>query len=146
MSNTYIPVALRREVVDRANGCCEYCLSNSDFHGINFAVDHVIAEKHRGKTISDNLCYSCYWCNSFKGSDISSVLWEDEPKIIPLFHPRKQKWNEHFRLENETVIGVTPTGKVTVDLLQMNANERKEVRQLMIEANVYPCKTNKPDQ
>ncbi len=26
MSTTYIPAALRRQIYDRANGCCEYCL------------------------------------------------------------------------------------------------------------------------
>jgi hypothetical protein len=26
MSRTYIPIALRRQVYERAQGCCEYCL------------------------------------------------------------------------------------------------------------------------
>ena len=73
MSKAYISAALRREVIERAGGCCEYCLSDTTDRAVDFAIDHVIAEKHGGPTQSDNLCLSCYWCNSFKGSDLSSV-------------------------------------------------------------------------
>ncbi len=50
MSKTYITVALRREVVERAGGCCEYCLTHSEDRPIDFVVDHIIAEKHDGPT------------------------------------------------------------------------------------------------
>jgi hypothetical protein len=55
MSTSYIPAKMRREVVDRAGACCEYCRTNSQAHSIDFAIDHMIAEKHGGETISDNL-------------------------------------------------------------------------------------------
>lgn len=88
MSVTYISASLRREVIDRAGGCCEYCLADTRNGVVDFAIDHVIAEKHGGPTQSDNLCLSCYWCNSFKGSDISSVDWGADGAIVPLFNPR----------------------------------------------------------
>ena len=46
MSNTYIPVALRRLVEERANYCCEYCLIDSNISFFPHEIDHVIAEKH----------------------------------------------------------------------------------------------------
>jgi hypothetical protein len=140
MSNSYIPVKLRREVVKRAGGCCEYCRTNSEAHSINFAIDHVIAEKHGGETKSDNLCYSCFWCNSYKGSDLSSVDWESGKKIVvTLFNPREQIWDEHFRLEDLEILALTSHGRVTINLLQMNATERLEERKILIESGLYPC-------
>ena len=42
--------------------------------------------------------------------------------IVPLFHPRRQQWQEHFRwIENaRRVQGLTPTGRATVERLRMN--------------------------
>ena len=139
MSASYISAALRREVVERAGGCCEYCLSNSEVHGIQFAIDHIIAEKHGGATESSNLCLSCYWCNSFKGSDISSVDWDTDGQVKPLFNPRHDLWNEHFELDGTKIVPSTSIGRVTVFLLQMNSPERVEERNLLVQLGVYPC-------
>ncbi len=109
MSKTYIAAALRREVVERAGGCCEYCLTHSQDRAIDFVVDHIIAEKHDGPTQSDNLCLCCYWCNSFKGSDISSVDWEKDKSIVPLFNPRQQQWHEHFKLDGVRIVPLSST-------------------------------------
>jgi hypothetical protein len=140
MSKTYIGAALRLEVVERASGRCEYCLADTADRVVDFAIDHVIAEKHGGPTESDNLCLSCYWCNSFKGSDLSSVDWEGDGEIVPLFNPRHQQWNDHFRLEGLRVVPLTATGRVTVFLLHVNAPERIKERRLLVELGVYPCK------
>jgi hypothetical protein len=140
MSKTYISAALRREVIDRAGGCCEYCLSNSEDRGLDFVIDHIIAEKHGGASLIYNLCLSCYWCNSYKGSDLSSVDWEAGGTIVPLFNPRKDIWDDHFRLEGLRIVALTATGRVTASLLQMNAVERIKERRELIELGVYPCK------
>jgi hypothetical protein len=139
MSTTYISAVLRREVIERAGGCCEYCLTNTEDRAIDFAIDHIIAEKHGGPTKSENLCLSCYWCNSFKGSDLSSVDWETDGAIVPLFNPRQQSWHDHFRLDGVRIVPLTANGRVTVFLLQLNAPERIQERRLLIELGVYPC-------
>ena len=64
---------IRRQVVERARSCCEYCLVHQDFVASTHQVDHVIAETHRGRTTMDNLALSCTLCNRRKGSDITSV-------------------------------------------------------------------------
>lgn len=137
---TYISPALRRAIIERASGCCEYCLSNTQDRAIDFAIDHVIAEKHGGSTRLDNLCLSCYWCNSYKGSDLSSVDWEADAAIVPLFNPRRQQWDEHFQLDGVRIVPLTATGRVTVFLLQLNAPERIKERELLGELGVYPCR------
>ena len=70
---TYIPADLRRLVIERAGGRCEYCLMHVADRLLPFEIDHVIAEKHGGETDADNLCLACYRCNGFKGSDIASA-------------------------------------------------------------------------
>jgi hypothetical protein len=86
---------------------------------------------------------SCYWCNSFKGSDLSSVDWDANGAIIPLFNPRKSYWNEHFRLEGMRIVPLSASGRVTAYLLQFNAPERIQERKLLVELGVYPCQNDK---
>lgn len=53
MSVTYIPTALRNEVYERAEGCCEYCLISESVSFAKHQIDHVIAEKHGGEMIEN---------------------------------------------------------------------------------------------
>lgn len=130
MSVTYIPAALRRLVYERAKGCCEYCLISENLSFATHQVDHIIAEKHGGETIESNLALSCTLCNKRKGSDIASI--DDETgAIVPLFNPRTDVWNEHFRLENGYLIGLTPNAKATIRFLQLNKATRIEERRIL---------------
>lgn len=128
MSVTYIPAALRRLVEERANRLCEYCLLPADVSFFPHEVDHVIAEKHGGATNADNLALTCWRCNRHKGSDLGSF----DPQTGAfsfLFNPRTQQWTEHFKFESLTMIGLTPEGRTTVKLLQLNNDERLAERQ-----------------
>ena len=60
-----------------------------------FEFDKVAARKHGGATIAGNLCLSCFYCNSFKGSDLSG-LDPKTRKLTPVFHPRCHKWAKRF--------------------------------------------------
>lgn len=139
---TYISAALRREVVERANNCCEYCLISQDDRSLPYEIDHIIAEKHGGATISDNLCLSCYICNGYKGSDIGSIDWDGSGKLTPLFNPRQQIWTEHFELDVSTarIHPLTPEGRVTIFLMRLNSDEHLISRHLLIQLGRYPCK------
>ena len=120
---TYVPAALRREVLERAGKRCEYCRLPADVAFYPHEVDHVIAEKHGGTNDIDNLAFACWRCNRHKGSDISS--FDPETALLsPLFNPRTQVWAEHFAYENERVVGLTPEGRATVNLLRLNSEER----------------------
>jgi len=74
MSKTYIPTNLRQIVFERAQGCCEYCLIPEMLVLATHQIDHVIAEKHDGATVLENLALSCSLCNQAKGSDIAILL------------------------------------------------------------------------
>ena len=48
--------------------------------------------------------------------------------IVLLFHPRKDLWATHFKFDDAVIVGITATGRATVDLLNMNARERVKLR------------------
>lgn len=131
MSVTYISVALRNLVYKRAKGLCEYCLISEEVCFAKHQIDHVIAEKHGGLTVENNLALSCTTCNKFKGSDISSIDGETD-EIVPLFNPRKHIWSEHFNIENGCFIGLTSNARATIRLLQLNNLARVEERKLFM--------------
>lgn len=134
---TYISVALRQLVVDRAAGRCEYCLYPQELSLLSFQIEHIISEKHGGQTIADNLALACPYCNRFKGSDLGS-LDPETGKLTPFFNPRTQQWTEHFNLNQAQIIPTSPEGRVTVLILQFNQPDRVQERQHLIELKKYP--------
>ncbi len=136
---TYIPDELRRQVIERAKNCCEYCLMPQALKVFPFEVDHIIPEKHLGKTILANLSYACMKCNRHKGSDFASIDPETED-ITRLFNPRKDLWDEHFHLNGAIIEPITLVGKATIFLLQLNTVTRILERQELIDIGRYPCK------
>ncbi len=45
-----------------------------------------------------------------------------------LFNPRQDRWEDHFVFASGELAGVTPVGRATVRLLNMNAEHRVELR------------------
>jgi hypothetical protein len=133
---TYIPIELRRCVYERAGGRCEYCLISDTVVLVPHEIDHIISQKHGGPTESENLALSCTLCNKHKGSDLASL----DPvtgNIVPPYHPRQDRWPDHFQLNDAQIIPLTPKGRVTVRLLQLNSPERMEERGLLIAAGLF---------
>ena len=137
MARSRIPAPLRRLVIERARGCCEYCLLHQDNTDFAHHVDHVIALKHGGRTEEENLALTCMECNLRKGPDLAAID-PVEGVLVPLFNPRVQRWSEHFILVNASVVGTTPIGRATVMLLRMNEPARLLERQRLITASLYP--------
>jgi hypothetical protein len=137
MSQTYVPAHLRRLVRERAKDCCEYCLMPESVSFASHWIDHIVAEKHGGKTEADNLANSCILCNQRKGSDLGSID-PDTGALTPLFHPRRDRWADHFRLVKGLIAPLTPIGRVTVGLLQLNHPDRIDEREQLIAAGVLP--------
>lgn len=136
----YISCELRRLVLERANGCCEYCLLSADDSYLPHELDHIISEKHGGSTTAENLCLSCFDCNRFKGSDIGSLDKETE-SFRSFFNPRQMLWDDHFTLNGAVIEPSTPEGRVTVTLLKLNSDEQIAKRLELIELGNYPCRT-----
>jgi len=138
VSKTYISVALRHAVRERAKHCCEYCRTHEDDNFLPFEVDHIIAEKHHGETELANLCWSCSTCNGYKGSDIASYD-PDTKQLTPLFNPRTQDWSEHFLIDSATIKAHTAIGRVTSSILKLNTSQRLDDRAALISIKRYPC-------
>ncbi len=133
--SSYISAELRRIVYDRAKGCCEYCLIPESVSFATHQIDHIIAQKHQGKTTLDNLALCCTLCNKHKGSDIASIIPETG-EITALYHPRNDIWTDHFTVVKAKIIPLTPKGRVTVNLLQFNSLNRVEERAMFIKAGI----------
>jgi HNH endonuclease len=129
--------ALTRLVWRRANGCCEYCQMPQVGDPATFAIDHIVALKHIGPTVASNLCLSCYYCNAFKGSDLSSIDRKTR-KLTPLFNPRRHKWAKHFQWDRAYLIGRTAIGRVTITLLHINDEYRVDLREGLIAEGAFP--------
>jgi hypothetical protein len=127
---------LRREIRARASGCCEYCLMDEAWLVWACEVDHILSRKHGGATELSNLALSCARCNRAKGTDIGSVHPESA-ELVRLFNPRRDRWDEHFRIDGPRIVGLTLVGQVTVALLQFNQDERLLERALLQQAGKF---------
>ena len=136
---TSLPERLRRQIQERAQGRCEYCLLHEADMYYPHEPDHIIAEKHGGPTSLENLAWSCLYCNRFKGTDLASVDPASK-KVVFLFHPREQKWNRHFRLNGARIEGITASGRATIALLHMNDPERVAYRLALMTLGRYPSR------
>jgi hypothetical protein len=100
-------------------------------------IDHIIAEKHRGSTILENLALACFLCNNHKGPNIAGVdpLTGDTTR---LYHPRIDIWIEHFQWNREELQGLTAIGRTTITVLEINLRHRQLHRAALIEEGVFP--------
>lgn len=113
----------------RAGNACEYCrLPQFATPLIVFHVEHIVPKQHGGSDDPASLALACDRCNVHKGPNLTSID-PDTGAVVPLFHPRNHCWDDHFILREGCVIGVTPAGRATARLLNMNAPRRVELRQ-----------------
>ena len=132
-----VTVRLRRLVFERASGLCEYCLVHrSDAH-FSFHVDHIISRKQGGPTTAANLALACLRCNVAKGTDPAAYIGRPR-RLMRLFHPRTDRWKDHFVLDGARIVAVSEIGEATVRLLELNASDRLLLRRVLIRAGRYP--------
>lgn len=118
-------------VRQRAGNRCEYCRLPQEFSGLRFHIEHIIARQHGGTDHPDNLAIACPECNLHKGTNLTSID-PDTGLVTPLFHPRRERWDDHFSRDAANIIGKTPVGRTTAWLLEMNSGDRLRLRRLML--------------
>lgn len=119
--------ATRDFVRRRADNRCEYCLLRQEHNPLTHHIEHIVAKQHGGHDSVGNLALACHRCNLRKGPNLTGV----DPvsgELVPLFHPRRDQWAEHFLFQGVRIEGLTPVGRATVDVLAMNAARRLELR------------------
>jgi len=132
-----VSARLRRLVFQRAHGICEYCLIHEEDACFSFHVDHISSRKQKGSTTSDNLALACLRCNVSKGTDPGVIIGRP-PRLVRLYHPRQDRWDEHFRIFAARIHPVSEIGEATVSLLDLNAQDRLLLRCALVKAGRYP--------
>jgi hypothetical protein len=120
--------ATRQFVRTRAGNQCEYCrLPQAAAPFLAFHIEHVQAQQHVVDDSTDNLALACPDCNRYKGPNLTTVDAQ-AGKVIRLYHPRIDMWDDHFEFRGALTVGRTHIGAATARLLQMNNEERVRVR------------------
>lgn len=119
--------ATRALVRRRAGDRCEYCHSQQQHYGLTFHVEHIVARQHGGSDDGTNLALACHACNRYKGPNLAG-LDPATGHLTRLFHPRRDGWSTHFTVQAGRILGRTPEGRTTVQVLQLNQPERVRTR------------------
>ena len=133
--------AIRDLVWQRARSCCEYCRlhqSHSPFR--TFHIDHIRARKHGGTDDPVNLALACDRCSFHKGYDLAGID-DATGQVALLFNPRSQSWDDHFQFDGPRIVGLTPTGRATVRVCNMNSARRIRLRAALIATGEFPPTT-----
>ncbi len=123
-----ISAATRRRVRQRAGEACEYCKLRQEHSPLaSLQIEHIIARQHGGGDEAENLALACIDCNLAKGTNIAGI----DPLTgitTALFHPRRQRWDEHFEWQSGVLVGKTTIGRTTIVVLRINAEEQVQLR------------------
>ena len=90
-------------------------------------VEHIRARKHRGTDDLGNLCLACAECNQHKGSNLTGID-PDTDAVTDLFHPRRQRWTDHFGRSGDFIVGISAIGRATVQVLDLNSPTQLQLR------------------
>jgi 5-methylcytosine-specific restriction endonuclease McrA len=120
---------LKELVRRRAGNACEYCRIPQDATPlISFHIEHIVSRQHGGTDEPATLALACDRCNAYKGPNLTSID-PDTKTVVSLFNPREDIWSDHFAIRGGRMTGLTPKGRATVRLLNMNAPRRVELRE-----------------
>ena len=139
MPSPRISSKLKAAIAQRAKFCCEYCLSQETYSPTPFSVDHIIPLIEGGSNKSSNLAFSCQGCNNRKFT--STQAFDSANQVmVPLFNPREQAWNKHFawNADCQEMIGLTATGRATIEKLQLNRSGLVNLREVLRSAGKHP--------
>ena len=139
MPRRYLSKEEKLAIIERAESLCEYCLTPVEYSAQPFVFEHIIPVSLNGKTTPNNLAFACGGCNGHKYNKIEAI--DPVEKIsVPLFHPRKQKWLEHFSWDEDykQVIGLTSVGRVTINTLKLNRIGIVNIRELLCLVGKHP--------
>lgn len=121
---------LRQFVRKRAKYHCEYCKRSEEVQGDRFHIEHIVPRSAGGETREDNLCLACDLCNGSKYNFQTGIDPETNDEV-PLFNPRIQEWSDHFKISDDyrEIIGLTATGRATINRLKINRDYVVRARQ-----------------
>ena len=116
-------------VPGRATAASIACYCNPIRPYARLQIEHILPHKHGGSDAAENLALACIDCNLHKGANLAGMDAESG-QITPLFNPRIDSWHEHFEWRGIHILGKTPIGRVTVDVLNMNSDDQLALRSI----------------
>ena len=133
MNRHYSAVALR------AGHRCEYCRAPEAVFNFPFEVEHVVPVSRGGDDEETNWALACRACNLHKSAHVMAVDPETGAEA-DLFHPRRNRWDEHFRLDirDGRIEGLTPVGRAAVARMSMNSDPQLVARRQWIRLGLFP--------
>jgi hypothetical protein len=133
MNPHYAHVALR------AGHRCEYCHAPEAVFNFPFEVEHIIPVSGGGIDTETNWALACRSCNLRKAMHVSGIDPEGLA-VIRLFHPREDRWEEHFWVETErgAIEGLTAIGRATIARLEMNSEVQVAARRQWMRLGLFP--------
>ncbi|MDQ2997003.1 MAG: HNH endonuclease [Chloroflexota bacterium] len=139
MPKSRVTARQRTAVTARACACCEYCRAQEQYAPDPFSVEHIVPIAKGGTNALTNLAYSCQGCNGRKYVSIEAI----DPATgmtLPLYHPRQHRWEDHFAWNPDCslIIGLTPIGRATLEMLQLNRVGLVNLRQVLYRFDAHP--------
>jgi hypothetical protein len=133
MNPHYAPVA------SRARHRCEYCHAPEVIFNFPFEVEHVVPTSRKGADHESNLALACRSCNLLKSDHVTGPD-EMTRAEVRLFHPRQDRWEDHFEIDSKTgeIRGLTPVGRATVARFRMNSAVQMEARRQWMRLGLFP--------
>lgn len=139
MTDNKLTPQIKQEVRLRGKGCCEYCHPQEKFSTHRFSVEHIQPLSKGGDGNLENLALACQGCNNYKYNKTEGK----DPitgAMVSLYHPRQQNWYEHFSWNHDysLIIGLTSTGRVTVETLRLNREGLVNLRCILYGMGEHP--------
>lgn len=123
----------------RAEHRCEYCRAPEAVFNFPLEVEHIVLISREGVDFETNWALACRSCNLRKATHLSGVDPESQA-MTRLFHPRDDRWEDHFRVDMQSGIieGITPVGRATVTRLAMNSEAQIVARCQWMRLGFFP--------
>ena len=98
-----------------------------------------MARARGGRTLRANLALACQGCNNHK-YDKMEAPDPTTGQVVPLYHPRRDDWDEHFAWSADytLMLGLTPTGRATVEALLLTRPGVVNLRGLLYPLGEHP--------
>ena len=132
--NTHYP-----EVALRAGHRCEYCHAPEAVFNLPLEVEHIVPLARGGEDTTANWALACRACNLYKATHVSGQDPMSEA-VVRLFHPRADRWENHFYVAPESgeMVGRTPIGRATVMRLGLNSVAQVAARRQWMRLDLFP--------
>jgi hypothetical protein len=111
----------------------------------SFQFDHITAYSLGGNSEESNIAYSCGNCNLYKQNRTHHTD-AVTGAVVPIFHPRQHLWTHHFCWSDDElfILGITPVGRATVELLHLNRVGNVNLRSLLRLVGLHPPAFSNP--